>query len=236
MRLASTLYAATAFALLFGTPLLAQQMPKTAPGAPIAARATAGTYKVDGGHTQVLFTVNHMGFSTYTGQFTQPTGTLVLDPANHANDRVEIVFPIDKVSTTVAALDEHLKKSDFFDAAKYPEGRFVSTRITVRGTNATIAGDLTLHDDRLMPGVGTDPSVGRRYAFGRSLEHLQEANAVGPEQTGHAVDRIVVAGLFEDFGDVRFHAARLAGTDVQDLSHIARVRCSLQNAALAALP
>lgn len=145
MRLASTLYAATAFALLFGTPLFAQQMPKVAPGAPIAARATAGTYKVDGGHTQVLFTVNHMGFSTYTGQFTQPTGTLVLDPANHANDRVEIVFPIDKVSTTVAALDEHLKKPDFFDAARYPEGRFVSTRITVRGTNATIAGDLTLH-------------------------------------------------------------------------------------------
>lgn len=144
MRLASTLYATTAFALLFGTPLLAQQAPKTAPGAPIVARATAGTYKVDGGHTQVLFTVNHMGFSTYTGQFTQPTGTLVLDPANHANDRVEIVFPIDKVSTTVAALDEHLKKPDFFDAAKFPEGRFVSTRITVRGTNATIAGDLTL--------------------------------------------------------------------------------------------
>lgn len=144
MRLATTLYAATASTVLFGTPLLAQQTPATTPGAPIATRATAGTYAVDSGHTQVLFTVNHMGFSTYSGQFTQPTGTLVLDPANHARDRVEIVFPIDKVSTTVAALDAHLKTPDFFDAAKYPEGRFVSTSITVHGTTATIAGNLTL--------------------------------------------------------------------------------------------
>lgn len=144
MRLAPTLYAATALALTFATPLLAQQMPTTAPGAPIVSRVAAGTYTVDAGHTQVLFTVNHLGFSTYTGQFTQPTGTLVLDPKNHANDKVEIVFAIDKVSTTVAALDAHLKKADFFDAAKYPEGRFVSTRVTVRGSSATIAGDLTL--------------------------------------------------------------------------------------------
>lgn len=144
MRLAPTLYAAAAFAVLFGTPLLAQQMPTAAPGAPIASRVAAGTYTVDAGHTQVLFTVNHMGFSTYSGQFTQPTGTLVLDPKNHANDRVEIVFPIDRVSTTMPALDAHLKRADFFDAAKYPEGRFVSTRVTVRGSNATIGGNLTL--------------------------------------------------------------------------------------------
>lgn len=137
MRLVSTL------ALLLAVPAAAQ-MPTTPPGAPDVSRVAAGTYKVDGGHTQVLFTVNHLGFSDYTGQFTQPTGTLVLDPKNAAKDKVEIVFPIDKVSTTVVALDEHLKKPEFFDAAKYPEGRFVSTKVTVSGKSATIAGDLTL--------------------------------------------------------------------------------------------
>lgn len=146
MRLATSLYATAAATLLVAAPLFAQQapMPTTAPGAPVASRAPAGTYSVDSGHTQVLFTVNHMGFSSYTGQFIQPTGTLVLDPKNHANDKVEIVFAIDKVSTTVPALDAHLKRADYFDAAKYPEGRFVSTRVVVRGTTATIAGNLTL--------------------------------------------------------------------------------------------
>lgn len=115
------------------------------PGRPDPKLATAGTYQIDPGHTQVLFTVNHQGFTEYTGQFTQPTGTLTLDPANPANDKVEVSFPIAKVSTTVPALDKHLMSADFFDAAQFPEGRFVSTQVTVKGTTATIAGNLTLH-------------------------------------------------------------------------------------------
>lgn len=145
VRLSPTLYAATAFALLFGTPLFAQQMPTTPPGAPVAARVVAGTYGVDPDHTQVLFTVNHLGFTTYTGQFTQPTGTLTLDPKNPARDRIDVTFRIDKVATTVPHLNEHLQTADFFDAAKYPEGRFVSRKVAVTGSSATISGDLTLH-------------------------------------------------------------------------------------------
>jgi len=128
---------------LIATPVLAQA-PMAAPGAPDVSRAKAGTYKVDGGHTQVLFTVTHMGFSEYSGQFTKPTGTLVLDPADPSKDKVEVVFPIDQLQTTVGALDAHLKKPEFFDAAKFPEGKFVSTKVTVTGKTATIAGDLTL--------------------------------------------------------------------------------------------
>lgn len=108
------------------------------------ANVPAGTYAVDPGHTQVLFTVTHLGVSDYTGQFTQPAGSLTLDPAHPANDRLEITFPIAKVSTTVAKLDEHLQSPDFFNAAQYPDGRFVSTGVAVSGTNATITGNLTL--------------------------------------------------------------------------------------------
>jgi polyisoprenoid-binding protein YceI len=86
---------------LAAAPVLAQQAPSGPPGAPDPSRAVAGTYKVDTGHTQVLFTYLHLGFTEYTGQFTQPTGSLVLDPKNPANDKVEISFPIDKVATTV---------------------------------------------------------------------------------------------------------------------------------------
>jgi polyisoprenoid-binding protein YceI len=129
---------------LAAVPVIAQQLPTKAPGAPIPSRVTAGTYKVDGGHTQVLFTVTHLGFSVYTGQFTQPTGTLVIDPKNPARDKIEISFPIAKVSTTAKELDEHLQKPEFFDSAKFPEGKFVSTKVTVKGTTATIAGNLTL--------------------------------------------------------------------------------------------
>jgi polyisoprenoid-binding protein YceI len=128
---------------LAAAPLLAQ-MPTTAPGAPDPTRVVAGTYKVDTGHTQVLFTVSHLGFSIYTGQFTQPTGSLTLDPKNPAADKVEINFPIANVATTVDGLNKHLQKPEFFDAAQFPEGKFVSTKVTVSGTTAKIEGNLTL--------------------------------------------------------------------------------------------
>ncbi|MGN6277286.1 MAG: YceI family protein [Sphingomonas sp.] len=131
---------------LAAVPLLAQDMPSEAPGAPDPSRVVAGTYQVNSEHTQLLFTLSHLGFSEYTGMFTMPTGTLVLDPKNPAADKVDVTFPIDKVRTTVAALDEHLQTADFFDAAKYPTAHFVSTKVTVTGDGAaTIDGNLTLH-------------------------------------------------------------------------------------------
>jgi polyisoprenoid-binding protein YceI len=130
---------------LAAVPVIAQDLPKEAPGAPDPSRAVAGSYQVDPNHTQVLFTVGHLGFSEYTGMFTQPTGTLTLDPANPASDKVDVTFPIAKVLTTSPALDKHLQTADFFDAAKYPDGHFVSTKVTVSGEgSATIDGDLTL--------------------------------------------------------------------------------------------
>lgn len=58
--------------------------------------------------------------------------------------QINISFPIKAVRTTVTALDEHLQKAEFFDAAKYPLGRFVSTKVVVRGLSATITGNPTL--------------------------------------------------------------------------------------------
>ena len=182
------LYAAALLAtpLLLGTamPLVAQehptaaQMPHVVPGAPIASRITSGTYDVDTGHTQLLFTVTHLGFSNYTGQFTQPTGTLTVDRARPANSRVDITFPIDKVSTTVAALNTHLMSADFFDAARFPTARFVSTGIVVRGTTGTITGNLTLH------GVTRPVTLQARFVGAGSAPMSPPALNIGFSATG----------------------------------------------------
>ncbi|MEO7787671.1 MAG: YceI family protein [Sphingomicrobium sp.] len=120
------------------------QMPTVAPGAPIASRVVAGTYDIEPSHSQVLFSVNHLGFSLYSGQFTNPTGTLTIDPKQPGSAKVDVSFPIKDVRTTVAALDAHLQKPEFFDADKFPVGRFVSTRVVATGTTAMIDGNLTL--------------------------------------------------------------------------------------------
>ena len=138
-------FALVAVLALATAPLLAQTPPGP-PGTPDATKVVSGTYQVEPRHTQVLFTVNHLGFTEYTGQFTNPTGTLVLDAANPGNSKVDITIPIANVLTTVPQLDEHLKAPDFFDAAKFPTAKFVSTKVTVTGATATIAGNLTLKD------------------------------------------------------------------------------------------
>ena len=145
MTITKPLFAATAFAMLFAAPLAAQmQMPKEAPGKPDPKLATSGRYTMDPAHSQAIFTVTHLGWTNYTGQFTNPTGTLTLDAKVPARSKVEVTFPIDKILTTVPALDTHLKSADFFDAAKFPTATFVSTKIVAAGSNATITGNLTI--------------------------------------------------------------------------------------------
>jgi polyisoprenoid-binding protein YceI len=135
---------AVALATLTGTALIAQQMPP-APGAKDPSRVSGGTYQVDPGHTQVAFAYDHMGFSNNFGLIAQPTGTLTLDPKNVAASKVSIDVPIANLRTGVAALDEHLMKADFFDAAKFPKATFVSTSVKPDGTtSAEITGNLTI--------------------------------------------------------------------------------------------
>lgn len=152
-----------AFAL--AAPLIAQNAPQSPPGVADPSRATAGNYKVDTGHTQIFWQVDHLGFSKYDGQFGGVTGTMELDPAKPSATKVSVTIPMSGLSTTVDALTKHLNNADFFDSPKYPAATFTSTKVEASGQTARITGDLTLHgvtrpvtlDARL---VGAGPGMG----------------------------------------------------------------------------
>jgi len=142
--------AATAIVLvLAGAPALAQGIPNTAeqPGQAESARIKAGTYRLDPAHTQVSWTVNHLGFSMLGGMFGASEGSITIDPARLSDAKVDVTFRIDQLSATDAAFATHLHSPDFFDVGRYPTARFVSTSVKPGGPNtATIAGDLTIKD------------------------------------------------------------------------------------------
>lgn len=125
------------------TSLPAQQA--AIPGTANLSRVVAGTYRVDPAHTQIRWRLDHLGFSPFDGFFADPTGTLVIDPRRLNETRLSITMPMERVVTTSAALDRHLKNADFFDVAKYPTATFTSTRVQATGQRARIAGNLTLH-------------------------------------------------------------------------------------------
>ncbi|MFZ2996759.1 YceI family protein [Sphingobium sp.] len=136
--------AAALIALTGGTVLIAQA-PMSAPGTKDVAKVTGGAYTVEPTHTQIVFAYDHMGFTNNMGVIAQPTGTLTLDKANPAASKVSIDIPVANLKTGIPALDEHLMKPDFFDAAKFPKATFVSTSVKPDGkTGAEITGNLTI--------------------------------------------------------------------------------------------
>ena len=148
---------------LLALPAVAQM-----PGRPDPKLVRAGTYRVDPNHTQVTWEVNHLGFSLLSGQFGASGGQLTLDPARPAATKLEVTFDAAQMSTTSPRFSDHLKSADFFDVAKHPTARFVSRSVAVRGTKATIAGDLTIKGvtkpvilDATFVGAGANPRGGK---------------------------------------------------------------------------
>ena len=129
-----------AFALAGTTALAAQ--PKAPPAA--AAKVQAGSYKVDPNHTQVIWSVDHFGFSRLYGMVGSMSGTLAIDPARPNAAKVTIDIPLSGLTVTSPGFAKHLATADLFDTAQFPTARFVSRSVAVRGNQATIAGDLTL--------------------------------------------------------------------------------------------
>ncbi len=128
------------------------QAPNSVPGSRNPAAVTGGIYKVDPGHTLVVWTLDHFGFTPYSGIFGDVTGTLELDPRRPNSAKVDVRIPVSKVVTASAGLTEHLlragkdgAKPDFFGAAP-GDARFVSTRVAAAGQKARITGDLTLNN------------------------------------------------------------------------------------------
>ena len=102
-------------------------------------------YKIDPTHTETVFTWDHFGFSTPSGNFSDIQGTIKVDNEKPANSAVNVTIPLSSINTNVEALDEHLLKPDFFDAEKYPNITFKSTKVQPNGKNKyKITGDLTI--------------------------------------------------------------------------------------------
>ena len=106
----------------------------------------ADTYQLEPSHTSVTFQWTHFGFSHPSGKFMNADGSVTLDQANPAKSSVEVSFAIAGVDTGVPALDKEFQEANWFDAAKYPNATFKSTKVEVTGKDtAKVTGDLTIH-------------------------------------------------------------------------------------------
>ncbi len=161
-------------------PALAQSAtPGATPGATHdPSIVKGGSFTVEPGHTQIGFTLMHLGFSYYSGSFSNVSGSLSVNPSKPSAAKLSITVPIDSVMTTSAKLDSELKGDQWFDAAKYPTATFVSTKIVPEGKDsARITGTLTLH------GVSRTETLTAHFV-GAGINPLDKHYTIGFEAVG----------------------------------------------------
>jgi polyisoprenoid-binding protein YceI len=168
------LLAAALAASVATVPLVAQMhRPDMLHGEGTAASVKAGTYAVEPNHTQIAFSVSHMGISPFAGWFSGASGSLKLDPAKLDATTLSVSIPVASVQTTSGQLVEELKSADWLDAAKFPNATFRSTKVIALGPDAArIEGQLTLH------GV-TKPAVIDARFFGAATNPMSKKASVG---------------------------------------------------------
>ncbi|WP_130802824.1 YceI family protein [Acinetobacter ihumii] len=102
-------------------------------------------YKIDPTHTATVFSWNHFGFSTPSANFTDIQGVIKVDNAKPANSSVDVTIPVSSVNSNVAALDKEFQEEGWFNAAKYPNITFKSTKVETKDKkHFKITGNLTV--------------------------------------------------------------------------------------------
>jgi polyisoprenoid-binding protein YceI len=106
----------------------------------------SGAYSFDKAHSFIGFRVKHMGLIEVPGYFRDFTGTVNYDSKDVSKSSVEFTAKISSVDTGVAPRNAHLQKPEFFDAEKYPDMTFKSTKIEKKGKQWLMTGNLTIRD------------------------------------------------------------------------------------------
>lgn len=100
-------------------------------------------WNLDAAHTNVDFSVKHMGISTVRGAFKVFSATGETDD-NGLPTKLSMEIDATTVDTNSEQRDGHLKSGDFFDTEKFPKITFASTKISGSKDDLTIVGDLTI--------------------------------------------------------------------------------------------
>ncbi len=105
-----------------------------------------GIWKNDDPHSQLGFTVTHLGISEISGTINDFDVNVQTSKPDFSDAVFELTANVGSIDTRVEARDNHLKSADFFDAEKYPAITFKSTDLKKAGANKyKLTGNLTMH-------------------------------------------------------------------------------------------
>ena len=107
----------------------------------------SGAYTLDTDHAALLFKINHLGFSTFIGRFTEFDATLDFDPENIAAADLEVIVNMASLDINLPEFEEELRGDNWLDAEAYPQAVYRTTGLVeeIDENNYVFAGELTFH-------------------------------------------------------------------------------------------
>jgi polyisoprenoid-binding protein YceI len=153
--------------LLFTAMMLAGTAGMMLPDA--APAADAPDWTVDSAGSSITFTGRQMGVPS-KGRFKNFTATIKFDPENLAASAVEVVVDAASADAGNPDIDKELKQPKWFDVARFPTVRFVTTSFRAKSKDGSGKGEyeavarLTIRDvteDVVLPfklEIGPDPA------------------------------------------------------------------------------
>lgn len=150
--------------------------------APLLAASKADSYTFDKVHTQIFFSVSHLGFSFSTGSFTGFDGGFSFDRTKPENSAVNVTIDTGSLRLNDAKWEEHVTSEDFLNVAAFPSMTFKSTKVEKTGDNTgRITGDLTL--------LGVTKPVTLDVVFNKAAIHPYSKNYVAGFSAKAALNR-----------------------------------------------
>lgn len=142
------------------------------------AIAAVSVWKNDKAHSQLQFTVTHLGISDVSGTFNDFDVTIHAEKEDFSDAVIELNAKVASIDTRVEARDNHLKSADFFDAEKYPQITFKSTAVQPTGKGIyKLTGNLTMH------GVTKSVHMDLKYN-GSAVNPMSNQTTIGFQVTG----------------------------------------------------
>ena len=102
-------------------------------------------YDFDTVHSQIHFSVSHLGFSNSYGSFSDFNGVFSFDPEAPEQSRVDVTIKTSSLDMDDATWNSHLMGEQWFNISEYPTIRFASDKVESVGVEELrVAGRMTM--------------------------------------------------------------------------------------------
>lgn len=102
-------------------------------------------WNLDTVHSELGFKIRHLMISNVSGSFKKFDAVAETLGNDFMTARIQVTADIQSISTNNEQRDQHLRTSDFFEAEKYPDLKFQSTKIEKTGSDTfDLFGNLTM--------------------------------------------------------------------------------------------